>query len=194
MLSVSQREMKELPQIETERLRLVAFSADDAESVYSYASDPDVARYTAWPPHKTVADSAAWLDYALSQQNLSPGSLDCPWAIRKKDGALIGCIAFKQTSPDIGRIDYVLSKSEWRKGFMTEAAIAAIGWVFDNVDGVTEIESGGLTENVASVNLLRKSGMTLRKTASHRFPKFGGAEKEVSYFGITRDAWRRESG
>jgi ribosomal-protein-alanine N-acetyltransferase len=180
-----------LPQIETDRLCLVEFSPDDAESVYSYASDADVARYTAWHPHRTVDDSAAWLDYALSQQNLSAGSLDYPWAIRKKDGTLIGCIAFKQTSPDTGRIDYVLSKPEWRKGLMTEAAIAALGWVFDNVDSITEVESGGLTENVASVNLLHKSGMTLRKTVNHRFPKFGDTEKEVSYFSITRDEWSR---
>lgn len=179
--------MKKLPQIDTNRLRLASFKPDDAELVYAYASNPNVARYTSWQPHETVADSAGWIEYALSHQDLEHESLNCPWAIRKRDDSLIGCISFKRTSITTGRIDYVLSESEWKQGLMTEAALAVLSWAFTHVDGIQEIESGGLTENVATVNLLRKCGMTLRKTANHHFAKFGDEEKEVSYFSITRD-------
>jgi ribosomal-protein-alanine N-acetyltransferase len=181
--------MKKLPQIDTNRLCLTSFTPNDVEQVYAYTSNPNVARYTSWHPHETVADSAAWIDSALSHQDLEPESLDCPWAIRKRDGSLIGCIAFKRTSITIARIDYVLSESEWKQGLMTEAALAVLSWAFANVDGIQEIESGGLTENVASINLLRKCGMTLRKIEKHRFAKFGDIDKEVSYLSITRAEW-----
>lgn len=181
--------MEQLPQIETERLRLNSFTPGDASQVYAYASDPGVARYTSWHPHKAVTDSSAWLAHIISRQSLSLGSLDCPWAIRKKDGNVIGCIAFKQTSATVGRIDYVLARSEWGRGLMTEAVSGVLVWVFRNLEGIEEVESGGLTENVASGKVLRKCGMTLRKRESHRLAKFGGTEKEVSFFSITREEW-----
>ena len=184
---------KTLPELETKRLRLTSFNADDAEAVFAYASDPNVARYTSWLPHRSVANYASWIEFVTGRQNVEPGHLDCPWAIHKKEsGAVIGCIAFKQTSESHGRIDYVLTESEWKRSLMTEAATAVLNWVFDRNPEIQEIESSGLTENTASCALLRKCGMARRKTERHRFQKFGGAEKEVSYFSITRDEMARQ--
>ena len=42
---------------ETDRLILRPWKESDAESLYKYASDPDIGPNAAWPPHKSVENS-----------------------------------------------------------------------------------------------------------------------------------------
>ncbi len=178
---------KKLAELETSRLRLTSFSPCDQEAVFTYASNPKVARYTAWDAHITIADSLSWIEFVLGRQNNTHGQLHCPWAIRRKENeTALGCITFSQTSESKGRIDYVLSESEWKSGLMTEAASQVLTWVFSNVPEIDEIESGCLTENIASCALLGKCGMTRRKTEHHHFEKFGSQKKGGAFRRSTR--------
>ena len=43
--------------METERLILRPWQENDAETLYKYASDPDVGPRAGWPPHKSVEES-----------------------------------------------------------------------------------------------------------------------------------------
>ena len=43
--------------METERILLRPWRESDAESLFKYASDPDVGPRTGWPPHKNVEES-----------------------------------------------------------------------------------------------------------------------------------------
>ena len=45
--------------LETNRLILRLWREDDAEDLYTYASDPDVGPPAGWPPHTSVEDSRA---------------------------------------------------------------------------------------------------------------------------------------
>ena len=40
--------------LQTERLTLRRWEETDAESLYEYASDPDVGPIAGWPPHKSI--------------------------------------------------------------------------------------------------------------------------------------------
>lgn len=43
--------------IETERLILRPWQESDAESLFKYASDPDIGPIAGWPPHTSVENS-----------------------------------------------------------------------------------------------------------------------------------------
>lgn len=43
--------------IETERLILRPWRENDAETLYRYASDPDIGPIAGWPPHTSVENS-----------------------------------------------------------------------------------------------------------------------------------------
>ena len=49
------------------RLRplLRPFERSDAPDVFAYASNPNVARYTSWETHRTLADSEAFIEMVL---------------------------------------------------------------------------------------------------------------------------------
>lgn len=43
--------------MQTERILLRPWRDDDAESLFKYASDPEVGPRAGWPPHKSVDES-----------------------------------------------------------------------------------------------------------------------------------------
>jgi len=43
--------------METERILFRPWRDDDAETLYRYASDPEVGPRAGWPPHKSVEES-----------------------------------------------------------------------------------------------------------------------------------------
>ena len=54
-------------QLETDRLILRRFTADDAESVFNHwASDEEVTRYLTWPAHKSIDVSRGFMDYCVA--------------------------------------------------------------------------------------------------------------------------------
>ena len=53
--------------LETERLILRPWCDDDAEDLYTYASDPDVGPPAGWPPHTSVENSGEIIRTVLSK-------------------------------------------------------------------------------------------------------------------------------
>ena len=52
--------------LETERLILRPWRKDDAEDLYTYASDPEVGSPAGWPPHTSVENSREIIRTVLS--------------------------------------------------------------------------------------------------------------------------------
>ena len=52
-----------LPRLETPDLILRTALRKDAEDVFCYAADPEVARYVLWDPHTSVGESRAYIRY-----------------------------------------------------------------------------------------------------------------------------------
>jgi RimJ/RimL family protein N-acetyltransferase len=44
-------------QMETERILLRPWLDSDADTLFKYASDPDVGPHAGWPPHQSVEES-----------------------------------------------------------------------------------------------------------------------------------------
>jgi ribosomal-protein-alanine N-acetyltransferase len=178
----------EIPTIKTTRLVLNAFRATDAQAVYNYASNPNVAKTVSWEAHGSIDDSLRFIKFTRDKCSFESGNIFHCWAIRKSDDDLaIGSISFSQPSEISGRIDYALAESEWGQGIMSEATLSVIRWGFDTIPQLRVIKSGGLSENTASLRVMEKCGMRLEKTYRVQFAKFNNEEREISDYCLTRE-------
>jgi ribosomal-protein-alanine N-acetyltransferase len=147
-----------LPVLETDRLILRPLRRQDAKDIFSYASDPDVARFVLWDPHKTLSETKAYLRYMRS---LSRRGLPSSWAVTLRDsGKVIGTMGFMWFSEanSAAEVGYSLSKAFWNQGYATEALRAVIRSVFASLS-VNRLEAQHDLRNPASGRVMEKSGM-----------------------------------
>ncbi|WP_078552120.1 GNAT family N-acetyltransferase [Bacillus alkalicellulosilyticus] len=149
----------ELPQLETERLILRKITMDDAESMFAYASKPEVTKFVTWDTHRTLLDTVDFIKFIESKYAKNEIT---PWGIELKETkTLIGTIDFVWWQPEhkVAEIGFALSPDYWKKGIMTEAASAVIRFGFTQMD-LVRIQARCLTENLGSQKVLEKIGMT----------------------------------
>ncbi len=71
----------------TERLLLRDWKDADAQSLYKYASDPEVGPRAGWPPHKSVEESLEILRALFISEGM--------WAVcLKETSEIIGCVGY----------------------------------------------------------------------------------------------------
>ena len=153
---------------ETERLLLRPATHADAPLAFaSYTSDSKVARYMTWRPHKSVAETAAFL--RRCEEVWEKGSA-FPWSLwLKSDHSYAGMLEarIKGHAVDIG---YVLARRLWRQGLMGEAVAGLIRWALAQPE-IYRVWAVCDADNVASARLLESVGMqregTLRRWISH---------------------------
>ncbi|WP_346778646.1 GNAT family protein [Burkholderia sp. Ac-20353] len=155
----------ECPVIETERLVLDPLSQEDAKDLFSYRSDPEVARYQGWQPSNF--EEAA--DFISEQSNIKFGQADqwCQLAIRSKHTReLIGDfgVHFPSTKEDPIEFGLSLKPAEQRKGYAREVMVAGIDLAFREW-GYRRLIASVDPRNTASMALCRALG--LRQEAHH---------------------------
>ena len=143
--------------IDTPRLRLRKPRPADASLVFaSYAQDPEVTRYLTWHPHKSVSDAHAAMERRLAGWQ---SGADFSWLLWTRDVSeeLIGSVSAR---PDGHRMDlgYVLARSHWGRGLMTEAVRAVVDWAFSE-PSIFRVWAVCDTDNPASTRVLEKSGL-----------------------------------
>lgn len=148
--------------IETERLLLRQFVADDAEEFLPLGSHPDVIRFTGERPLQSAKASRELLvanqlrDYSVHGY----GRMAC---IEKSSGRMIGFSGLKfledMQETDIG---YRFLPDCWGKGFATESSLAVIRAQCVPL-GLTRLIGLVLPDNTASANVLRKLGLRFER-------------------------------
>lgn len=156
MLSIS---FSPFPVIETERLLLRCITLDDAPQLFLLRSDPEIMKYLDREPHRFVEETVTFIkEKILDSLHKNEGIL---WVIALKNDPekIIGTTGFWRIDFDNYRaeIGYMLHSAYWRKGYMREAVLASIKWVFENT-AVHSIEANINPENEASADLLKKTG------------------------------------
>jgi len=165
------------PTLQTDRLLLAAFNADDAADVFAYASNPKVARFTTWAPHTTMSDSQSFIDMVLTREDD-----EHTWAIRLRDDRRVsGAIEFGLVSAAEAQLDYVLAEPLWNRGIMTEAARAVLAWGLAVYPAVRRVRSRAVTQNVGSQRVMQKCGMQFVGTKLYRWAKCPEPVEQVEY-------------
>ncbi|MBR4080301.1 MAG: GNAT family N-acetyltransferase [Clostridia bacterium] len=147
-----------LPMLETPRLILRPMKMSDAQDIFAYSKDPEVARHVLWEAHRSISDARLYLRYMLRQyRNGLPSSYGI---ILKETGRLVGTIGFmwyneEHASTEVG---YSLARHLWNQGLMTEALGAVLDMAFDLMH-VNRVEAMHDAANPASGRVMEKCGM-----------------------------------
>jgi len=152
--------------IQTERLLLRKPEAEDAASIFErYASDADVCRYMAWPMHRTIEDTHAFLEFSDSEWQRWPAG---PYLISSlSDGELLGSTGLGFEQPKCASTGYVLAKDSWGKGFATEALLAMCK-IAQGLS-VERLYANVYPHHQASRKVLEKAEFELEGTLPHSF-------------------------
>ncbi len=143
--------------IETKRLLLREFTADDTHLILQLNEDPEVTRYTHDPIRNYEQANEVLTGSILPQYALYNHGR---WAAHlKTDLSFIGWCGLKFRAElmetDLG---YRFMKQYWGQGYATEAAAACLRYGFEKLH-IQEIIGRTEPENSASVRVLKKCGM-----------------------------------
>jgi ribosomal-protein-alanine N-acetyltransferase len=147
--------------LETPRLILREFSADDVDALATVLSDPETMRFYVKPFDRHGTEE--WITRNRHRYTRDGHGL---WAmVLRSSGELIGdCGLTVQDVEGANEIEigYHVRRDHWRQGFATEAARACRDYGFAHL-GVSRLVSIIRTENLASRRVAEKNGMAIWK-------------------------------
>lgn len=180
--------------LRTARLTLRAPDDSDIDRVVELAGDFEVSKMLAVVPHPYERRHAVeWLAHIRA----TDGKDEQAFAIDDGDG-LIGAISFRKLR-ETPRIGYWLGRPFWGRGYMSEAAHAALTWLFSSFD-TNVVEAEAMAENPASIAVLRKLGFEETASGSCASEARGGAMPSLilrlernTFLTTTQEATERET-
>ena len=142
--------------IDTDRLRLRPFNADDIRCAFHWFGDPDVMRYTLHGPDRSIRQTAERI--ASYQRHESEYGFSRWLVIERASGQPIGDAGLRFME-EYGWVDfgYRLDQSHWGKGLATEAANAWVQRAFGELK-LDRLVAIAHPDNGASTRVLRKLG------------------------------------
>ena len=149
--------------IETERLRLRMFRADDLDNLAALLADPDVMRYVedGQPKERDVAEKA--LNSIIAHWKREGFGR---WAVEEKaSGQFIGFGGLRSLN-GTPEVVYHMAPAYWGKGYGTELCRAALLFGFDQ-RGFDRIVAIAKPDNAASIHVMEKLGMKFQQRTSY---------------------------
>ena len=181
-----------LPDLETEDLILRKPRIRDAKDIYSYASDPEVARYVLWEPHRSVSETASFIrDLRARIRAGCPSS----WVVvLRGTGTVIGTVGFVWYSAEnnAAELGYSFSREYWNHGYATQALRAVIDAVFSSLP-LNRLEAQHDVRNPASGRVLQKCGFRREGLLRGRVLNKGEYADVVMYSLLRSDLQEPES-
>jgi len=162
--------------LNTPRLALRWFGADDAGTIVELLNDPAWKRFIGERNVHTDDEARAWIAERLVAPCWRQGF--GLWAMeRRSDGEVLGmCGLVKRDSlPEID-LGYALLPRHRGQGYVREAAAACLDYAVD-VLGLRRVLAITRAENEASIQVLQKLGMVLERRAT-----LAGDDHEVTVF------------
>jgi [ribosomal protein S5]-alanine N-acetyltransferase len=144
---------------ETSRLRLRTWALRDAPAAFEFWGDPSVMAMIPEPAFESLERTERALRAAIDAQ-LRSGY--CLWAVEEKaTGHIVGCCGFHPPSGPDGAYElvYHLRRDRWGRGLATEAAGAALDYLFQRRPDATVVAAVSRS-NPASERVLRKLGFS----------------------------------
>lgn len=165
--------------LETKRLFLRTFTLGDEEAVFAYGSDPRTLKYLIWEGIKDIDGAKR----AITQYYSKP----LVYALALKDSDLcIGCIDIRlEVLHDKASFGYVLNRTYWGQGYMTEALGAMLTYCF-KVLALNRVEATHFSGNEGSGKVMEKCGM-IKEGVSPKQVKIKGVFQDVVHYGVLRE-------
>jgi RimJ/RimL family protein N-acetyltransferase len=152
--------------IETARLLLRVPELADAQALMGIIWDPEVVEQK----QVTLREPPGGLDLALKNTSEMVGQWQLrgygQWSvIEKLTGDVIGCVGFYHPTGEWPGVDlgWVFHRSRWGHGFATEAAAAALGWIWEYTP-IDRIISLIAPDDLRSIRIATKIGERFERT------------------------------
>lgn len=147
--------------LETSQLQLNELELNDLNLIHELHSMPEVDEFNTLGIPETIADTENLLAEWMGQQVASPRMFYTFSIKLKATDQFIGLIAIKlgKLNYRIAEVWYKIHPAHWRKGYTTEALKKILQFGFDELN-LHRIEAGCAVENIASIKVLEKAGMT----------------------------------
>ncbi|MEW2167199.1 GNAT family N-acetyltransferase [Streptomyces sp. NPDC007084] len=181
--------------LETERLVLRRFTADDADLLVELDGDPAVMRYlSGGSPTAPETIRERHLPNIIAGYDRWGGDLGLFAAQEEDGGAFIGWF-FLRPEPD-GPLDeaelgYRLRQPAWGKGYATEGSRALLGKAFAGL-GLRRVWAETMVVNKGSRRVMEKLGMTLVETipTPPDMQRVEGSQHGGVRYEITKGQWQ----
>lgn len=179
-----------MARLETERMILREFKMSDAPSIAMHIGNYDVAKMLSRVPFPyALSDAEGFLKTQIEEQ------IDerMVFAIQMKEGPedAVGAIGVHGEDEADGEAElgYWIAEPYWGKGFVSEAAVAAVQYAFEEM-GLTKLHAGHFAGNEGSRKVLLKQGFKdvgseMRQSAAR------GCDVECTQMELSREAWQQ---
>jgi ribosomal-protein-alanine N-acetyltransferase len=143
--------------IQTKRFLLRKPRLSDASAIFNaYAQDDLVVRYLVWQKHADIEATRQFLAYCVAQWDSGESQ---PLVIEACDAqSAVGIIDLRRIGHRVN-LGYVLTRSYWGSGCMSEVCAAVVEHLFSTDPSTFRIEAVCDVENVASARVMEKIGM-----------------------------------
>lgn len=171
----------DIPTLETERLILRAFKAEDIDAYATMVADTEVSRFISLGG--TPMDRLdAWRSVAIIVGHWQLRGYG-QWAVEEKQtGAFVGRLGLYYPDTWPGReLGYALARDHWGKGYATEGASAARDYAFEAL-GWDDIISIISPVNTKSQAVAERIGESYREDLKVR-------DMTLKIYGLTRSEW-----
>jgi RimJ/RimL family protein N-acetyltransferase len=151
--------------LETERLVLRRFTADDADNLFELDSDPEVMRFLngGQPTPRQVVETSILPRFLRYDEDMPGFGF---WAaVERASGDFVGWFSFRpagEAHPRQATLGFRLHRAAWGRGYATEGARALIRLGFTEL-GLERVSATTYEENLASRRVMEKAGMALRR-------------------------------
>lgn len=147
--------------LETPRLLLRDFTADDWPAVLAYQRDPRYLRLYEWAD-RTPAAVQAFVQMFVDQQHAQPRTRFQLAVTLRATGELIGNCGIRRDSPmsHEAEIGYEIAPDQWGRGYASEAVAVIVRFGIETLR-VHRITAWLVADNVASARVLEKNGFQL---------------------------------
>lgn len=174
-------------ELESERLKLQEVTWDDLENIHHLYSFPEVDEYNTLGIPKNVEETKEIIRPMIDAQKEEDRKSYLWKIIRKDSNEFIGMagITLSANRFRLGEIFYELLPSHWGSGYATEAVRILIKTGFDDFH-LHKVEAGVATENIRSIRVLEKSGMT-REGLRRKILPIRGEWKDNYHYAIVED-------
>lgn len=158
--------------LETDRLILRHFIADDLDALYALYRDPEIRRYfpDGTRSYEETREEMEW--YFNGHPSYPQYGL---WAaVLKETGQLVGrcgLLPWHIDGQDEVEIAYLIDKARWNQGLATEAAAGIRDHAFTGL-GLSRLVCLIDKDNVPSIRVAMKTGMVFEKSGEDEFGPF----------------------
>ena len=167
--------------LQTDRLIFRQVSSDDLSNIHKLHSLPETDEFNTLGIPKSIQETEKIINVWLVSQNAKPQSSYIFCFDLADTKQFIGLIALNIGNPNYltAEVWYKIDFKYWGQGYTTEALTKLLEFSF-NVLKLHRIEAGCAVENIASIKVLEKVGMTREGMKRKKLPIRG--EWKDNYF------------